>query len=279
MNRYIYMLLLCLVMHGSIHASNKPTTTVSSSQAKPIKLDAATEQLFKGVRSGDLEMVQKSLAAGAQVNAKDEKYYRPLLDAINGATMGENRATYKLIIAALLNAKADVNITDRSGMFPLLSASYSYDPEIVKMLLDAGADVNKRHYYDDNTALLAAVIAAGKSHSSTLMHHYEIIKLLLSAGANPYIEDEDFFYVAKSTNPVLVKIINEWERSQSPARIAALKKEGQLPEGAREKALSIEARRMELPRRAIEAHLGQARLKQEGGEARQLASEITKYLP
>ncbi|KAJ1353175.1 hypothetical protein KIN20_009748 [Parelaphostrongylus tenuis] len=54
------------------------------------------------------------------------------------------------------------------------------DPTILKMIIDAGADVNAVHTYIGSALHLAAC--------SVLEHQYEILRLLLEAGANPNIQ-------------------------------------------------------------------------------------------
>jgi ankyrin repeat protein len=46
------------------------------------------------------------------------------------------------IARMLIDAGADVNIQDENGLTPLHWCAYKNLPEILRMLLDAGADVN-----------------------------------------------------------------------------------------------------------------------------------------
>ena len=62
------------------------------------------------------------------------------------------------IIKILINAGADVNAKANEGITALLgAASFSKDPEIIKTLVNAGADVNAKTN-DGMTALMAACI-------------------------------------------------------------------------------------------------------------------------
>ncbi|KAK6014365.1 ankyrin repeat protein, partial [Ostertagia ostertagi] len=54
------------------------------------------------------------------------------------------------------------------------------DPELLKIIIDAGADVNAIHTYIGSALHLAAC--------SVLEHQYEILRLLLEAGADPNIQ-------------------------------------------------------------------------------------------
>jgi ankyrin repeat protein len=78
------------------------------------------------------KVVTTLIAAGADVNARDGNGHTPLRDVVM------NRKSVNLEIAkALIAAGADVNATDN-----LRIASRSASPEIVKALITAGAKVN-----------------------------------------------------------------------------------------------------------------------------------------
>lgn len=82
---------------------------------------------------------------------------------------GDAPATIHLLVAA----GADVNLERKDGDFPLeMAVRY---PEIVQLLLEAGADPHKAHRCSHETALWTAV----------LWENIEAAKLLLEAGADP----------------------------------------------------------------------------------------------
>ena len=76
-------------------------------------------------------------------------------------------------VAELLSTGRDPNFTTARGFSPLTSESRRGNPEIVKLLLNAGADPNRADR--NEIPLMAAII--GKS--------VEVVRLLLDAGANP----------------------------------------------------------------------------------------------
>ena len=80
---------------------------------------------------------------------------------------------YDQIVKALQKKGVDVNERDKEGFTPLYEASKNGHPEIVKLLLEAGVDMNKACTTDDFTPLY---IASKDGHS-------EVVKLLLEAGA------------------------------------------------------------------------------------------------
>jgi len=127
-------------------------------------------KLHDAAEKGNLEAVKQHLAAGANVNAKDDDGWTPLLYAAaegrkevaelliaNGADVNVNvYGTTPLHIAAfsghtevvelLIANGADVNAKDEDGMTPLLQtiAPYGYNKEIAELLIAAGADVNAK---------------------------------------------------------------------------------------------------------------------------------------
>lgn len=128
---------------------------------------------------GDPLVVRYLLKAGADPNYDDEGY-TPLLFAVMG--WGEN----KLWVAReLLIAGADVNGgrefgVDADGGSPLHKAVYYEKPELVQLLLDAGADVSVLSY-GGLTPL----------HFAAMNDNCTIINMLLSAGADKRAKDDD----------------------------------------------------------------------------------------
>lgn len=82
------------------------------------------------------------------------------------------------MIKLLLDRGADVNIADGSGYTPLMLAAFRGYTDVVELLLAKGARVNELNPYGE-TALMQAV----------QMGHYQVVVLLLSAGANIAIKN------------------------------------------------------------------------------------------
>jgi len=79
------------------------------------------------------------------------------------------------IVKLLLEAKADVNAADTYGLTPLYMASQYGYTEVVKLLLDAKVDINAKAHIDGQ---IYTPLSAAKQ-----MGHEKIIKLLTEYGA------------------------------------------------------------------------------------------------
>jgi cytohesin len=94
-------------------------------------------ELIETIEKGDIEAVKQHLAAGADVNAKDEEGLTPLhLAAGRG---------HKKIVELLIAKDADVNAKLAvEGETPLHLAAWDGHKEIAELLIAKGADVNVR---------------------------------------------------------------------------------------------------------------------------------------
>ena len=73
-----------------------------------------------------------------------------------------------------------MNVRDNDGWTPLMWASmYNHDPEVIKTLLAAGADMNARNSYGWTPLMYA----------SMYNHDPEVITTLLAAGADAKAKD------------------------------------------------------------------------------------------
>jgi ankyrin repeat protein len=121
--------------------------------------------------AGHLKVVERLLAAGADVNAAAAAGYRGRM-ALQAASEGGHLA----IVERLLAAGADVNVADYYGWTALQTASGAGNLKVVERLLAAGADVNAAA--DDDDSGWMALQAASRGG------HLEIVDRLLAAGAD-----------------------------------------------------------------------------------------------
>jgi len=97
----------------------------------------SNEELFAAVRYGNAQEVRRVLAAGADVNGRDdERGATPLFwAALSGSA-------YKAEL--LIASGADLNAKDQKGLTPLHAAAYQSRKEVVQLLVQRGADVNAK---------------------------------------------------------------------------------------------------------------------------------------
>ena len=84
-------------------------------------------------------------------------------------------------VKTFLQAKAEVDAQDNVGSTALMESSYNGSEAIVRLLLDAGATVEKGTTREKATALIYAVMNGNLS----------VAKLLMSHGANPDARDSN----------------------------------------------------------------------------------------
>lgn len=127
--------------------------------------DSGATLLMEAVRAGQLEMVEHLIARGADIEAQ----------LPNGGTALFIAAWKKrpAILRSLIGHGAQVNGNAKASA-PIILAAGQGNEEVVKLLLDAGADANAVNAANGFTPLHRA-IASGPS----------MVKLLLDAGAEP----------------------------------------------------------------------------------------------
>lgn len=107
--------------------------------ADPPEIDIYTAALF-----GDLKAINQHIAAGTDLNSKDDYGSTPLIIA---ATFGKTE-----VAKVLIEAGADLNITNNDGATALHPAAFLCRTEIVEALLERGIDKNIENKYG-STAL------------------------------------------------------------------------------------------------------------------------------
>lgn len=95
-------------------------------------------------------------------------------------------AKQRRIIRLLVDAGADVNLTDSGGVTPLYRAVRARGADAVRELLDLGANVHARLKNGGSTPLHLAVTGSGASGTAgTVGEQIDIIAVLLEHGADP----------------------------------------------------------------------------------------------
>ena len=159
---------------ASMPMTAKNTFSASSNEVSAVKfLDDVVEALRKNdsakVRALlTVENVRNLIANDRNnINAKIQGGYTLLMVAASEADDPE-------ITRMLLNVGANVNAKDNVGATVLMKSLKRHNPAIVRMLLNAGANVNDR---DPETGLTPLMIAANVGTP-------EVVEMLLYAGAN-----------------------------------------------------------------------------------------------
>ena len=93
---------------------------------------AQSSALHRAVKAGDLNGLTRVLAAGADVNARDNRGRTVLMHAVDKG--------YVLLVEPLLAAQADPNVRAPDGATALFIAAVHGHSEIITMLMKAGAD-------------------------------------------------------------------------------------------------------------------------------------------
>ena len=170
--------------------------------------------LEMAIDDSDLAEVKASIAAGADVNAKDKKTGNtPLHTAVGMANWGNASQidTNLKIIKVILAAGADVNAENKRKKTPLHFAASSGLVAVVQELLAAGANINALDMTNDtplhqaistnNLAIVQALLATGANtntrntrgtsplDTAILQNSLEILQALLAAGADVNSKD------------------------------------------------------------------------------------------
>ena len=94
----------------------------------------ADDAFFELVKTGTPDQVEAAITAGADVNARDESGWTPLMRAAKFTKTPE-------VITLLLDAGATVNTRNGDGETALMfAARYTETPQVITLLLEAGAD-------------------------------------------------------------------------------------------------------------------------------------------
>lgn len=131
--------------------------------ARTESLGALDRNLITAASLGDLELVNKLLAAGASPLVADERGRTALITAIYNRR-GD-------VARTLILAGADVNRKDADSNSAFLLGAATGQVDVVRLSLSHGADLNSTDRYD-GTALIAAA-----QHGNT-----EVVRMLLKSG-------------------------------------------------------------------------------------------------
>ena len=139
------------------------------SKPEPPTAKAPDISIHDAVDKGNAEAIKQHLAAGTDVNAKNEWGGTPL-----------HFAATKEMVELLIAKGADVNAKNKYGSTPLHRAASGGHKEIAGILIAKGADVNAKENHG-RTPL----------HGAAFHGHKEVVELLITQGADVNAKNED----------------------------------------------------------------------------------------
>jgi uncharacterized protein len=158
--------------HHSGGASSSAAPRASAAAEPSMDLD---QRLIRAVKANDPALAAQLIAAGADVNARDEIQDSAFLYA--GAE-GLNE-----ILRLTLDNGADVRSTNRFGGTALIPASEHGHVETVRILIAAGVPVNHVNNLGWTALQEAVLLGDGGARQQA------VVEQLLAAGADPEIPD------------------------------------------------------------------------------------------
>ncbi len=141
----------------------------------------------------DLETVDLLLRAGAKVDAADDYGVTPLSRAAENSSI--------VMVERLLKAGANANQAQLSGMTPIMTATHTGNVAVVKALMARGANVNVATVETKNTALMWAVADQFPEIVKMLIEAHADVHASTSKGFTPLI------YAARNGDIEVAKLL------------------------------------------------------------------------
>jgi ankyrin repeat protein len=133
-------------------------------------------RVFYAANNGNLELVERLIEKGADIDSQVR--YCSVREG-RSALMDSAKRGYEDIVILLLQHRANPNLRDNDEKTALWFAITNKHLKIVRLLVDAGTDLNYQDDLDGRTPLWPAILS----------RNLEILEILLEAGANPNVED------------------------------------------------------------------------------------------
>ena len=137
---------------------------------------------------------------------------RIVLEGIRKACKNRN---FSLVFQVISEDITYLNAKDTKGNTPLFFAIRAGDPGFVRFFLKKGANVNERGEHGDTPLSVVLGYAQLDSTGNEERHVFDITKILLEAGADPNVFDDDEkpiwwdYMVNTHGNPKTVKLLFE----------------------------------------------------------------------
>lgn len=153
--------------------------------------------IFEAIQKGDTNFTKTFINNGGNVNITDESGYTALfMSAIMKRfdivkMLKQNKAKTDFFteiaigdiktISKYLEEGININSVSEHGHQALMLAAHQGHVEIIKLLIDKGANINGKHKISGNTALIGAVFQGNK----------DIVKLLIEAKVDINLKNND----------------------------------------------------------------------------------------
>jgi len=158
-----------------------PVPVKAASVKKPAAPPVPAMSLRDAVANGKIDVVKSLLAKGANVNEADPEGETPLMIAAEGTAS----LPYNLpMVELLINAKPNLEAVDSRGRTALDRAATDGKADVVRLLLDNGALINKKAT-DGASALLHAVEFGKTPVVELLIAHHAHVNTADSSGNTP----------------------------------------------------------------------------------------------
>src|SRR5580704_2592481 len=172
---------------ATVQALLKQSVDVNSTRA-----DGSTPLLWLA-HWDDLETVDLLLKAGAKVDAADDYGVTPLSRAAENGSIA--------MVDRLLKAGASPNLAQLSGMSPLMTATHTGNVAVAKALMARGANVNAATVETKNTALMWAVADRFPEIVKILIDAHADVHASTAKGFTPLI------YAARNGDIEMAKVL------------------------------------------------------------------------
>ena len=129
--------------------------------------------LYRAAASGNAGLVELLLLHGAGVNMQCIEGKTPLHNAVESGSED--------IVGLLVDENPEVDVRDVLGRTPLWAAVEGGHAGIARLLLERGAEIYENEFESGQTVL----------HRAALRGYGDVVDLLIEAGADPELEDEE----------------------------------------------------------------------------------------